>query len=139
MMRKLVISVMMAVLFLVGCSSNNEETLHNDQNDDINTSENLNDNEELDDNDGENNEEENEPYPMAEVVFSEVDEKPTLVDELDDTRMIKIDDEEIAGQAIVYGDGEVVAMKLNRTDRYDGDTKKGIGDARNGDSCSQML
>lgn len=138
-MRKLVISVMMAVLFLVGCSSNNEETLHNDQNDDINTSENLNDNEELDDNDGENNEEENEPYPMAEVVFSEVDEEPTLVDELDDTRMTKIDDEEIAGQAIVYGDGEVVSIKLNRTYRYDVDTKKVIWEARNWDSFSQMF
>src|SRR5699024_12104799 len=118
---------------------NNEATLHNDQNDDINTSENLNDNEELDDNDGENNEEENKPYPMAEVVFSEVDEEPTIVDELDDTQMIKIDDEEIAGQAIVYGDGEVVSIKLNRTYRYDLDTKKVIWEARNWDSFSQMF
>lgn len=139
-MQKTMVTMIITLLLLVACSSNENETNVNKNNYDHNEieldyeDENLASNEE---NTAE--EEENEAFPQGEVVFSEFEENPIPVEELDDKNMIKIDDEEISGLAIVYGEGELVSIFLNHTYRYNVETKEEIWQARNWGSPSQMF
>src|SRR5690625_412920 len=126
-MQKTMVTMIITLLLLVACSSNEDEIDVNKNNYDHNEieldyeDENLASNEE---NTAE--EEENEAFPQGEVVFSEFEENPIPVEELDDKNMIKIDDEEISGLAIVYGEGELVSIFLNHTYRYNVDNKEEI-------------
>lgn len=139
-MQKTLIAMMITLLLLTACSSEENETKANENNNDNYEIEYDNENDNFENNEeNETNEEESETFPQGDVVFSEYDENPTPVEELDDKNMIKIDDEDISGLAIVYGEGELVSIFLNRTYRYNVETKEEIWVAKNWGSPSQMF
>lgn len=108
-------------------SNENNEVVDDDVSEDIDTENEMGNEGENEVSEGLDEEQGDEAeFPQGEVVYSVLEEEPTLAEEIDEDHLIRIDQEDFIGDKIIYGDGEVVAFKLNRSYRYDVETEKEI-------------
>ncbi len=139
-MRKITWLICVIVLLLTACSSQDSEPQTQEKEDQHFTDQQEDETEEKEEvKTDEATPAEDAKLPEANIVFSAFEEEPVPVETLDTQHMIKIEDKDITGTSIVYGDGEIVSFFLNHVYRYDVESKKEIWQTRFWDSPSQMF